>query len=274
LKAEWRCLVPATSFCEWTDSRPKVARWFALDESCPLFAFAGIWRLWTGERKGESGEHSLFAFLTTQSNDVARPIHAKAMPVLHTKPEEWDVWLDASVNDAITLQRLLPNEFLRIVAKREKSDKPPVDEERWQDRWRITSWRDGATSSSWKSGFCILEIFPKVSKNRHFLSRYVLGHWDAWQLNYAAFDGVHEREVANRPWERGAFSIAGAAKEEWRRGEINDPADAEQSVHGPNRKPLDRSRPAQGHPPGRKASARIAGIQTQSKCRATKNPWP
>jgi putative SOS response-associated peptidase YedK len=52
-----------------------------------LFAFAGIWRLWTGERKGETSEHTLFAFLTTASNDVARPIHAKAMPVLllHSK---------------------------------------------------------------------------------------------------------------------------------------------------------------------------------------------
>jgi hypothetical protein len=37
LKAEWRCLVPPTSFCEWTDSRPKVTHWFALDESRPLF---------------------------------------------------------------------------------------------------------------------------------------------------------------------------------------------------------------------------------------------
>ena len=63
LKAEWRCLVPATSFCEWTDTRPKITHWFALDESRPLFAFAGIWRLWTGERKGETGEHQLFAFL-------------------------------------------------------------------------------------------------------------------------------------------------------------------------------------------------------------------
>ncbi len=44
LKAERRCLVPATSFCEWTDSRPKVTHWFALDECRPLFAFAGIWR--------------------------------------------------------------------------------------------------------------------------------------------------------------------------------------------------------------------------------------
>ncbi|MGH8612421.1 MAG: SOS response-associated peptidase family protein [Gammaproteobacteria bacterium] len=49
LEAEWRCLIPATSFCEWTDRRPKVTHWFAVDESRPLFAFAGIWRLWTGD---------------------------------------------------------------------------------------------------------------------------------------------------------------------------------------------------------------------------------
>jgi len=92
LKAEWRCLVPATSFCEWTDTRPKVTHWFALDESRPLFAFAGIWRLWTGERKRETGEHRLFAFLTTQSNEIVRPIHAKAMPVLLTTEQEFDTW--------------------------------------------------------------------------------------------------------------------------------------------------------------------------------------
>jgi hypothetical protein len=53
-----------------------VTHWFALDESRPLLAFAGIWRLWTGERKGESGEHQLFAFRTTESNDIVRPIPA------------------------------------------------------------------------------------------------------------------------------------------------------------------------------------------------------
>ncbi len=45
-----RCLVPATSFCEWTDSRPKVTHWFALDETRPLFAFAGLWTPWGGTR--------------------------------------------------------------------------------------------------------------------------------------------------------------------------------------------------------------------------------
>jgi putative SOS response-associated peptidase YedK len=77
LKAEWRCLVPATSFCEWTDTRPKLPHWLAPPERRPFFAFAGIWRLWTGERKGQTGEHQLFAFLTTGSNEVVKPIHAK-----------------------------------------------------------------------------------------------------------------------------------------------------------------------------------------------------
>jgi putative SOS response-associated peptidase YedK len=127
LKAQWRCLVPATSFCEWTDSRPKVTNWFALDESRPLFAFAGIWRLWTGERKGEMGEHRLFSFLTTEANDIVRPIHAKAMPVLLTTPEEWDAWLGGSIEEATTLQRPLPNALLKIIAIGEKSDVAPAE---------------------------------------------------------------------------------------------------------------------------------------------------
>jgi putative SOS response-associated peptidase YedK len=128
LRAEWRCLVPATSFCEWTDSRPKVTHWFALDESRPLFAFAGIWRLWTGDRKGEIGEHQLFAFLTTAANDVVRPIHAKAMPVLLTTSEEWDAWLTGSIGEATALQKPLSNDALRVVATGEKSDRAPVVE--------------------------------------------------------------------------------------------------------------------------------------------------
>jgi putative SOS response-associated peptidase YedK len=94
----------------------------------PLFAFAGIWRLWTGERKGETGEHQLFAFLTTEPNEVVKPIHAKAMPVLLTHPDEWDMWLEGSIDEAVALQRPLPNEKLQIVATGEKSDRASVDE--------------------------------------------------------------------------------------------------------------------------------------------------
>jgi putative SOS response-associated peptidase YedK len=119
---EWRCLVPATSFCEWTDSQPKVTHWFALGDERPLFAFAGVWRPWTGERKKETGKHLLFSILTTAPNDVVKPIHAQAMPVMLTTPEQYDLWLSAPAEEALSLQRPLPADDLKIVARGEKED--------------------------------------------------------------------------------------------------------------------------------------------------------
>jgi putative SOS response-associated peptidase YedK len=121
LKPDFRCLVPATSFCEYTDTQPKVPHWFALDGSRPLFAFAGIWRPWTGERKKEQGEHLLFAFLTTEPNDVVRPVHAKAMPVMLTV-DDFDAWLTAPAEEALALQRPFPSDRLQVVATGERKD--------------------------------------------------------------------------------------------------------------------------------------------------------
>jgi putative SOS response-associated peptidase YedK len=122
LGPQHRCLVPATSFCEWTDARPKVTHWFALDDSRPLFAFAGIWCAWRGVRKGEDGEHLLFGFLTCEANDEVRPIHAKAMPAILTTPEEMELWLTAPAAEALALQRPLAAGRLKIVATGEKED--------------------------------------------------------------------------------------------------------------------------------------------------------
>jgi putative SOS response-associated peptidase YedK len=102
-----------------------VTHWFALDESRPLFAFAGIWRPWAGTRKGEEGEHLLFSFLTTDANELVQPIHAKAMPVLLTEPAEFDAWLSAPLGEALQLQRPFPAERLSIVAWGEKLDTLP-----------------------------------------------------------------------------------------------------------------------------------------------------
>ncbi len=42
-----RCVVPATSFCEYADTKPrKTPIWFALRNDRPLFAFAGLWTSW------------------------------------------------------------------------------------------------------------------------------------------------------------------------------------------------------------------------------------
>ena len=123
-----RCIVPATSFCEYADTKPrKTPKWFALDADRPLFAFAGLWTPWRGVRGPKSapveGQHELFGFLTTEANAVVAPIHPKAMPVILTTPTEVDLWLAADAPKALELQRPLPDDALKIVASGEKEDR-------------------------------------------------------------------------------------------------------------------------------------------------------
>ncbi|MGE0530327.1 MAG: SOS response-associated peptidase [Hyphomonadaceae bacterium] len=117
----FRCVVPATSFVEYTDSTPKVAHWFALGDDRPLFCFAGIWRPWSGIRGKEDGTHLLFAILTTEANAVTKPIHADAMPVMLTG-DEIDIWLDGSTDEALALARPFPSDRMKIVLSGPRED--------------------------------------------------------------------------------------------------------------------------------------------------------
>jgi putative SOS response-associated peptidase YedK len=130
LKPEYRCLVPVSSFSEYADTKPKkTPTWFALDDDRPLFAFAGIWRPWTGVRgtkaenpDREEAEHRLFSFLTCDANGIVGPVHPKAMPVLLTTPEEWRTWLEAPTEVALELQRPLPDAMMKVVATGARRD--------------------------------------------------------------------------------------------------------------------------------------------------------
>ena len=86
-------------------------------------------RGWRGVRGPKSapveGNHELFDFLTTEANAVVAPIHPKAMPVILTSSDEADRWLEAETANALALQRPLPDDALRIVAKGEKEDATP-----------------------------------------------------------------------------------------------------------------------------------------------------
>jgi putative SOS response-associated peptidase YedK len=119
--------VPFTAFCEYAPTTPrKTPTWFALDASRPLAFFAGIWTVWHGTRGTKAnpveGEHELYGFLTTEANAEVAPIHPKAMPVILTRPDEWEMWLTAPASEALELQRPLPDGALQIVATGERQD--------------------------------------------------------------------------------------------------------------------------------------------------------
>lgn len=121
-----RCVVPFTSFSEnekLADGKASTV-WFALNEDRPLAVFAGIWTNWTSVRKVKEGEttNDLFAFLTTDANAEVGVIHPKAMPVILTTQDEIEHWMTAPAEEALQLQRPLPDGALKIVARGNKKD--------------------------------------------------------------------------------------------------------------------------------------------------------
>ncbi|EKJ94775.1 hypothetical protein C241_15798 [Bradyrhizobium lupini HPC(L)] len=125
LRPENRCVVPWTTFCEWEDTKPrKTKRWFAINEDQPLAFFAGIWTAWSGSRGSlknpRPGEHQLYGFLTCEPNDVVRPIHPKAMPVILRNKDEVDLWMNAPWTEASALQRPLPDDGLMLLPAEEE----------------------------------------------------------------------------------------------------------------------------------------------------------
>jgi putative SOS response-associated peptidase YedK len=84
-----------------------------------FFVFAGVWTRWRGVRKKSEPEmdQEIFGFLTCESNDVVRPIHAKAMPVILTRQDEIDHWLTSPAAEALQLQRHLTERDLMILTE-------------------------------------------------------------------------------------------------------------------------------------------------------------
>ena len=126
LQTQHRCLVPFTAFSEYEDDSPKgrkVIRWFAPPDRNMLF-FAGICGEWHGDygtkKEPNVGTHNLFSFLTTEANDLVRPIHAKAMPVILTNQFACKEWLNAQPDQIEAIQtRVLPTDALEIISDEE-----------------------------------------------------------------------------------------------------------------------------------------------------------
>jgi putative SOS response-associated peptidase YedK len=95
-----RCLVLADGFFEWKKlgTRTKVPYCIRLKSGEP-FAFAGLWDKW------DKGEEPLktFTIITTDNNELIKPIHNRMPVILHQKDE--GLWLDPELRDP---EKLLP----------------------------------------------------------------------------------------------------------------------------------------------------------------------
>jgi putative SOS response-associated peptidase YedK len=113
-----RCLVPASSFNETKGQRPATDYWFALageGDDRPPFAIAGLWRRENEDLLEPEHPRRVHTMITTEANDLVRPIHAKGrMPVI-LRPDDYETWLTGSHDDALALIKPFPSEQMRIV---------------------------------------------------------------------------------------------------------------------------------------------------------------
>jgi putative SOS response-associated peptidase YedK len=84
-----RCLLPATGFYEWQRRDGRKQPFHICRRDHAPFAFAGLWEHWA--KAGQEPVESC-TVLTTQANDLVRPLHDR-MPVI-IAPEDFARWLD------------------------------------------------------------------------------------------------------------------------------------------------------------------------------------
>ena len=97
-----RCLVLADGFYEWrrTSAGKRPMRITMASEE--PFAFAGLWDTW---RDPQAEAVTSCTIITTEANDLLRPIHDR-MPVILQRDQE-DLWPDLDVREPDVLREVL-----------------------------------------------------------------------------------------------------------------------------------------------------------------------
>jgi len=107
-----RCIIPADGIYEWQRAGGRKQPFFFHMRDDRVFGFAGLWDKWR-EEEGEVIESC--TILTTEANDVFRPVHDR-MPVI-LPPETYDEWLSDDPRGVEALKELLrPYPSSEIVA--------------------------------------------------------------------------------------------------------------------------------------------------------------
>ena len=99
-----RCLIPASCFFEWQRKEVNKKQPYCIrPKNEDLFAFAGLWEHW--EDQEASRKIDSCTIVTTRANEAVAELHDR-MPVI-IGIEDFDLWLDRSMQDSGKLQTLL-----------------------------------------------------------------------------------------------------------------------------------------------------------------------
>jgi putative SOS response-associated peptidase YedK len=90
--ARRRCLIPADGFFEWKKvGKEKQPYWLRMQDERP-FAMAGLWESWRGPAGSEGPPLESAAIITTDANELCRPLHDRMPVILHEA--DYARWLD------------------------------------------------------------------------------------------------------------------------------------------------------------------------------------
>lgn len=96
MEPRYRCLIPLTAFAQPARQNGRTTRtWFRLKDQPPIAAWAGFCR-----QSADWGP--VYAGMTMDSNDAVAPLNPR-MPVI-LLPDDYDRWLDGSIDDVIDFQ--------------------------------------------------------------------------------------------------------------------------------------------------------------------------
>lgn len=126
---ERRCVVPADGFFEWRREGGRKQPYLVRLEGGGPFAFAGLWERWRGRRDGEEAEVESCTIVTTEANELLRPLHDR-MPVI-LRAEDLDLWLDPDARHYGELEALLqplPSELLEVTPVSPRLNSPDEDD--------------------------------------------------------------------------------------------------------------------------------------------------
>jgi len=98
-----RCVIPADGFYEWRrEGSKKQPFFFRMRDERP-FGFAGLWERW--EMEGRDQAINSCTILTTEANEVLRPMHDRMPVILH--PDDYSLWLEGDERERALLGELL-----------------------------------------------------------------------------------------------------------------------------------------------------------------------